>query len=699
MLANIFKNAGIDYGFTIWPARHEKDGVHVPPDMRITKYTINRLMILSTSSTSEIINNIRAYTGLLWEDTQHHCIEWQVSSEPDPYGNATFRHRYQTIDYPTFDAFYFRCGGIIQRQPMNDGGIYLDFHDRNGIFQVGETITETDSGATATVVWANNDKYNESMQITNLTGIWQGGKTFIGSISGATGISDPEGPVEYYDDKGFLQANGKQCFLIISNYDSQEFYTGLPENNCRGTEGGMTHDGFEGEYSEDGPNPHIAHYVLNNPDIYIDQIVNIAVNDNWDGITINIEWVPAIDRFPANNFFKNLARALHAQGKLLHMTAPARTGTAYDWIPWTDWCDYGYLIRYVDRFKIMTYTESGGWSGANPHAPNWFFESVYAFVGKTVPNRFYPRILVGCNTSGDVWLPDGTNDYLAYGEAMAYGFLYGAPMELREGEGYWNKYGGTSYFGAPATIQRAIKKAIQYGFGGIGIWKADDGDIYEHFPTYLQFPARGYYIVAFDNDNRFPESISYGAIGGPKYKTSIVQTAGGHEKRNGVWPVSLCEYDVSHGVKSASEYAELLAFFRAHKGKLYGFRFKDWTDYQATDQTLGTGDGETTTFQFVKKYQVSSEWYETRTLTKIVANTVTIKADGVEQEEGTDYEVDYNTGEVSFYSAPDQGVVITGTCEFDVPVRFDTDYMAASYEAFQVHSWQSIPLVEIRTVN
>lgn len=33
----------------------------------------------------------------------------------------------------------------------------------------------------------------------------------------------------------------------------------------------------------------------------------------------------------------------------------------------------------------------------------------------------------------------------------------------------------------------------------------------------------------------------------------------------------------------------------------------------------------------------------------------------------------------------------------DVPVRFDTDYMAVTIETCRLHTWQQIPFVELRT--
>jgi uncharacterized protein (TIGR02217 family) len=154
-----------------------------------------------------------------------------------------------------------------------------------------------------------------------------------------------------------------------------------------------------------------------------------------------------------------------------------------------------------------------------------------------------------------------------------------------------------------------------------------------------------------------------------------------------------CGWDVASGLKKQAQIDELIAFFRARRGKAYGFRFKDWTDYEATGQLLGTGDGVQTQFQLLKHYP-SGSVIEVRTITKPVAGTVKIYLDGIEQLSGCS--VDTTTGLVTFGTQPALGVEITGDFEFDVPVRFDTDHMAVTIETYRLHTWQQIPIVEVR---
>jgi uncharacterized protein (TIGR02217 family) len=150
---------------------------------------------------------------------------------------------------------------------------------------------------------------------------------------------------------------------------------------------------------------------------------------------------------------------------------------------------------------------------------------------------------------------------------------------------------------------------------------------------------------------------------------------------------------VSSGLKKPSQLDLLIAFFRARKGKAYGFRFKDWTDYKATGQLLGTGDGATTAFQLVKTY-ASGVGSETRTITKPVLGTVKPYLAGAAQSSG--WSINTATGILTFSTAPAQGMAITADFEFDVPVRLDTDSMEATIENFNINEWPSIPIVEIR---
>lgn len=199
-------------------------------------------------------------------------------------------------------------------------------------------------------------------------------------------------------------------------------------------------------------------------------------------------------------------------------------------------------------------------------------------------------------------------------------------------------------------------------------------------------------------ETQFPPEISYGSKGGPGFSTTIFTADSGAEQRNINWQDARARYDVSHGIKDVEDMNVILAFFYNVKGMAIGFRYKDWADYTLTDELIGTGGASPQTdWQITKTYTVGSENY-VRDIKKIVANTLVVKVNSVTLTVTTHYTIDINTGIISFTGGnePGNGEDVEVTCEFDVPVRFDTDQMEITQEAWQLETWDSIPLVELK---
>lgn len=199
------------------------------------------------------------------------------------------------------------------------------------------------------------------------------------------------------------------------------------------------------------------------------------------------------------------------------------------------------------------------------------------------------------------------------------------------------------------------------------------------------------------NDVQFPPDVNIGPSGGPGFLTTIQPTAGGHEQRNMNWSKARCSYDVAYAVKTQILFEAVLSFFYSMGGRAQAFRFKDWSDYRATGEIIGTGTASPAldTFQLIKTYTFGSLSY-VRTITKPVEGTLTVYVDGVEQVETTDYIVDYDTGIIVFNDPIGAGDVVTADFEFDVPCRFDTDKLTAVAVTRDIISVESIPLVEVR---
>ena len=202
---------------------------------------------------------------------------------------------------------------------------------------------------------------------------------------------------------------------------------------------------------------------------------------------------------------------------------------------------------------------------------------------------------------------------------------------------------------------------------------------------------------------RFPDDISRGARGGPERRTQVVELASGDEERNASWADSRRRYDAAYGIRRADDLAAVIAFFEARNGRLHGFRWKDWGDFKSglpsapatpIDQALGAGDGTTTAFQLVKRYESGSQAW-VRRIVKPVVGTVQVALDGSEPAPSS-WSVNTTTGVITFDTAPSVGVLVTAGFEFDVPVRFDTDRLDVIWDLDRLGSIASIPLVEVR---
>ena len=202
----------------------------------------------------------------------------------------------------------------------------------------------------------------------------------------------------------------------------------------------------------------------------------------------------------------------------------------------------------------------------------------------------------------------------------------------------------------------------------------------------------------------FPAAISLGSSGGPERRTEIAALASGFEERNATWAHSRRRYDAGFGVRSLDDVEEIIAFFEARLGMLYGFRWKDWTDFKScppsaqitpSDQPLGVGDGTATGFKLIKLYSSGPGEYR-RPIRKPVEGEVRIMKDGVEQAVGSDFSVDATTGEVEFAAPPEPGAVLTAGFEFHVPVRFDADRIEVNLSGFEAGEIPSVPVIEVR---
>jgi uncharacterized protein (TIGR02217 family) len=177
-------------------------------------------------------------------------------------------------------------------------------------------------------------------------------------------------------------------------------------------------------------------------------------------------------------------------------------------------------------------------------------------------------------------------------------------------------------------------------------------------------------------ETEFPRIISFKAMGGPEFFTTVKEAFSGFEQRNQNWSTSRSNWAVSLMTPSGqfiNNYREFLdalqAFFLCVGGKQDGFRFYDHTDFDnGTSATFqGLGDSNTQTFQLVKNYSAGARTYVRNIVKPITSNvddylgdaltdTVDIYVGGTKYMHlpgyaagsGAQYTLDYTTGLFTF---------------------------------------------------
>lgn len=196
--------------------------------------------------------------------------------------------------------------------------------------------------------------------------------------------------------------------------------------------------------------------------------------------------------------------------------------------------------------------------------------------------------------------------------------------------------------------------------------------------------------VAF-REVQFPVSYAQGTSGGPTYSTRVITVSGGDEIRIQNWEDAKLEYQIGY-TANPTDMKAIISFFRAVAiGKTYGWRYKDWSDYECTLDVLVT-PASGTTLKLQKTYSFGG-FSIIRRINKPCNNgTFKLYHNTVLQTSG--YTVDYTTGIVTVASGATTGVW-AWSGEFDVPMRFDVDQLPYVQENVGKRTISSIPIVEL----
>lgn len=183
---------------------------------------------------------------------------------------------------------------------------------------------------------------------------------------------------------------------------------------------------------------------------------------------------------------------------------------------------------------------------------------------------------------------------------------------------------------------------------------------------------------------------AYGWEGGPQFRTNIVELQNGDEFRNADWAEARHVYTAPFQNITPEAFRALKRMFLVCRGMNHAFRFRDELDYQADDEVFGAGDATTTGFQLAKISEVDGFTY-TRYVYAL-AGTPTITVNGTPT---TAFSVNERTGQIEFDTPPAAAAVLRWSGEFDIWVRFATDFLRFSLDNLQATNG-AIEAIEVR---
>jgi spore germination protein len=152
---------------------------------------------------------------------------------------------------------------------------------------------------------------------------------------------------------------------------------------------------------------------------HIHDIVALVQRQNYDGIDIDYEDLPASDRQAFTTFVTDLATALHDKGKILTVAVFAKTSDAGE-DQRNAGQDYAAIGAAADEVRLMAYDYHWSGSTAGSVAPLPWVRDVLTYAKSQIPAE---KIVLGIALSGYDWVGDQAEVVTwiqCYGRAQKY---------------------------------------------------------------------------------------------------------------------------------------------------------------------------------------------------------------------------------------------------------------------------------------
>ena len=221
------------------------------------------------------------------------------------------------------------------------------------------------------------------------------------------------------------------------------------------------------------------HGVLSDPtkqQLLCQDIIDLINKEGFKGVNLDFEMVREADGPALTAFVEQLAKAVHAEGKKLALSLPARTVNG-----WHRAYDYAALGKAADQVAIMAYDRSPG--QPSPQTPIYWVREVIDYTLERIPAH---KVLLGLGIYGCDWSDSGRRTVLWAPSELGNLVSYLEEIKARYNpEIKWDAKAMLPYFtytdekGSAHTVwyesidslKPKLDLVREKGLGGVAVWR------------------------------------------------------------------------------------------------------------------------------------------------------------------------------------------------------------------------------------
>lgn len=245
-------------------------------------------------------------------------------------------------------------------------------------------------------------------------------------------------------------------------------------------------------YTDGEWTPENARTVLREPELrsaHVRSIVDLVLEQGYDGIDIDYESLEAEDREPLVAFLTELGDALHAHNKLLTISVQPKISDRGDG-PHNRAQDYAAIGTVVDRVNVMTYDYSYSDSDPGPVAPLDWVDEVLAYTTRQIPSE---KVVLGIVLLGYEW-DDRSGKTVTWEEAIDLADENGSEVRWDEdSQSPWFRFREDEtrhevWFENAESIELKLDLIDRYDLAGAFFWRlgGEDPDTWAAVEDYFQ---------------------------------------------------------------------------------------------------------------------------------------------------------------------------------------------------------------------